>query len=169
MQANPITRQTNNTTTLTRRLSNISALTIAILFSTACNSAPQNELQPFNYKDANRLFEKQRHDGGVWFCGYAENKSSENTDPEEVLIAEIDEKYLYIKKSNNIIELIRDPENNDTINYSNASQHISARIKILKLSNFSEYQESHDRTVEIEISTPKNRYSLQLLGESCGI
>lgn len=169
MKVKLVIRQISTITTLIRRPSNISALIITILFSAACNSAPQNELQPFNYKDANRLFEKQRHDGGVWFCGYTENKRSENADPEEVLIAEIDEKYLYIKRNNNIIELIRSSETRSPNEYKDTENHLSAQIKIIKRSNYSEYQESHDREVVIEIKTPENNYSLYLLGESCGI
>ncbi len=84
-------------------------------------------------------------------------------------MVEIDEKYLYIKNSKNIIELTRISEDSETIDYTNKQLPINVRVKLLKISNFSEYQESHDRTVEVAVSTPTNRYSLQLLGKNYGI
>lgn len=143
---------------------------ITFILISACSISPANELDPFDFKDATREFRDKQHDTpGVWFCGYRERKTSENPTTPKALMVEIDEEYLYIKKGNDIIELNRTSEDSDTISYANSSQHINAHIKILERSNFSEYMESHDRTVEVEISTPKSSYSLQLFGEGCGI
>lgn len=149
----------------------LSLISLFLLFLTsACSTSQANKLEPFDFKDATRKFRDQQHDTpGVWYCSYSEHKTSENAATQEALMVEIDEKYLYIKNSKNIIELTRTQEDSETIDYSNKQLSINARIKPLKISNFSEYQESHDRTVEVEVSTPANRYSLQLFGESCGI
>jgi hypothetical protein len=155
---------------LIRKASNLALLIIPILFSTACNSAPSNKLQTFNYKDATRFFQNQHHDSpGVWSCSYTKNKLSENTTSPEVLMQEIDEAYLYIKQNDNIVELALSSKKENFTEYKNIPNHLSARIKIIKRSNYSEYQESHDRIVEVKIKTPENNYSLHLLGEACGI
>lgn len=170
MQANSVTYQKNSITILIRKLSSLSLLIMPILFSAACNSAPQSKLQLFNYKDATSIFQKQHQDSpGVWLCSYTESKLPKNTASADVLMQEIDEKYLYIKKDNNIIELTRSSEKDNPTEYKNIPNHLSARIKIIKRSNYSEYQESHDRIVEVKINTPENNYSLHLLGEACGI
>ncbi len=170
MQANSVIHQGNSIRTLIRKLSILPLLIIPTLFSTACNSAPQNKLQLFDYRDAIRFFEKQHpNDSGAWLCSYTEHKIPEGTNPPEILIQEIDAAYLYIKKNNNIIELIRSSEKENPTEYTSIQSRLDVRIKIIKESNFSEYQESHDRIVEVEINTPGEKYSLQLLGESCGI
>ncbi|WP_167144058.1 hypothetical protein [Pseudomonas sp. OTU750018] len=170
MQEHSINYLLNKTTIFMKKyLSLISSLFTFFLIS-ACSTSQANKLEPFDFKDATRKFRDQQHDTpGVWYCGYRKHKTSENAVTQQALMVEIDEKYLYIKNRNNIIELIRTLEDNETIYYTNTSPPINARIKLLKISNFSEHQESHDRTVEVEVSTPENKYSLQLLGKSCGI
>ncbi|WP_394235662.1 hypothetical protein [Pseudomonas anguilliseptica] len=150
-------------------LSLISSFFTFFLIS-ACSTSQINTLEPFYFEDATRKFIDQQHDTpGVWYCSYSEHKKSGNSATQEALMVEIDEKYLYIKNSKNIIELTRISEDSETIDYTNKQLPINVRVKLLKISNFSEYQESHDRTVEVAVSTPTNRYSLQLLGKNYGI
>lgn len=154
----------------TKKITDVFFLIILFLSSTACSSKPQNELQIFNYKDAIRVFQEQQHDTpGVWTCSYAEkNNTKTNTDAESLMV-EIDEQYIYIKHNNQFIELSLMTRDKEKSIYKDKQKNLSLQVDIINKSNYSEYQESHDRIIEIELKISGENYKQQLLGEACGI
>lgn len=160
----------SRTTITTKAILHACFLVSLVLFSTACSSKQNHELQKFHYKEAIRIFKDQQHNTpGVWTCSYSESSSIKTIEDTTSLMVEIDEKYIYIKRDNRLIELFLTTRNNETAAYNNNSENLYLRIKIIKRSNYSEYQESHDRIVEAELESSGRSYSFLLLGEACGI
>ncbi|VXC69369.1 conserved hypothetical protein [Pseudomonas sp. 9AZ] len=154
----------------TEKTTKLVFLVSILLFSTACSSKPLNEFQSFEYKEAIRAFQEQQHDTpGVWTCSYTENSKVRPSTNAESLLVEVDEKYIYVKHNNQITELSLTTRDNEKSTYKNKQEGLSLKINIINKINYSEYQESHDRTIEAELEASGKIYKLQLLGEACGI
>lgn len=160
----------NRTIITKRKILHISFLATLVLFSTACSSTPNHELQNFDYTEAIRTFKAKQHNTpGVWTCSYSEINNTKAIENATSLMVEVDEKYIYIKKNNRLIELFLEARKKEIATYKNNQENLYLRTKIIKRSNYSEYQESHDRIVEAEVESSGHSYRLQLLGEACGI
>ena len=160
----------SNTAISTKKIAHALFLAALVLFSTACSSRPKHELQSFDYKEAIRTFQEQQHNTpGVWTCSYSENSSTKAAKDTKSLMVEVDEKYIYIKKNNRLIELSLTTRKDAIATYKNNQENLYLQTKIIKRSNYSEYQDSHDRVVEAELESSGQHYRLQLLGEACGI
>lgn len=162
--------RSNNKITPIWKYSSLLLLASALL-STTCSSAQRHELQIFDYTEAMHAFQEQKHDTpGVWICSYiAHNRNTNTPEDTKILILEVDEKYLYIKNNNRIEELELTSRAGKKEKFTSAQTNSIIELTIVKRSNFSEYQESHDRIVNATIKGPEGNYSLQLFGEACGI
>lgn len=118
-----------------------------------------------------QVFQEQKHDTpGVWICSYIiHGKNTNTSEDKKILILEVDEKYLYIKNNNSIEEFILTSRAGKNESFTSTQKNSTIELTIIKRSNFSEYQESHDRIVNATIKGPEGDYSIQLFGEACGI
>jgi hypothetical protein len=101
---------------------------------------------------------------GVWTCGYKTSPTSQ-----EVVMFEIDEQFLYLKQRNHIWQLTQKSAGENSMVYTLPDGSLVVRMEILQRTNFSEYQESHDRQVTVEIENQGRSEKRDLYGEDCGI
>ena len=86
----------------------------------------------------------------------------------KIVAVEIDD-VLYIRHNQILVELEQTQFSENGALYNNSIKKIEARYSIIKQFNFSEYNESDDRHVDLWIRTPEGTQHMKTFGHRCGI
>ena len=122
-------------------------------------------METFDFKEATARHLSPHNEGFVSQCAY-NLPGQEFSDG--ALVVELDSS-LYLKWQGALIELDQLSIGEDSAEYANRNHMIQLSYRIMRRFNFSEYQESDDREVDVRIDTPTGSRALQLIGKSCGI
>ncbi|MBU6960598.1 hypothetical protein KRR23_22990 [Pseudomonas sp. CVAP len=158
-----------------RRLVSTASFFMPLLFVSGQNHAavntPSRLLVPFAFEDAQALLTTLHDVSGNWRCGYVLAADQKEPRPDaRVMLAEIDEEFLYMNIGDGVLELRLVERKGDESEY--ASPRGSDRwvtLKVVKRSSPSEYETSHDREVRAVVRVDDEVEELVLFGESCGV
>ncbi len=123
----------------------------------------------FDYRDINKVVK----DNYTWQCPYVISDEKYNvnipSDSPLVDLFEVDEKRLYIKVSGKLIKMDLKSSTENYYVYLNKNERMEVDLKINEKFNFSEYDESHDRKINLTIKTINGMEAFNAIGQSCGI
>ena len=155
-----------------RMITLLACLSIFFLCS-ACTVQPQKEkpslqLQNLTYADALQAYRSTARNEN-YRCTHqlADDNYTASADAKLVAV-EIDD-VLYVKQNHLLVELEQTQLSENGAHYANTIKQIEAGYSIIKQFNFSEYNESDDRHVDLWIKTPKGTQHLKTFGHRCGI
>lgn len=155
-----------------RMITLLACLSIFFLCS-ACTVQPQKEkpslqLQNLTYADALQAYRSTARNEN-YRCTHqlADDNYTASADAKLVAV-EIDD-VLYVKQNHLLVELEQTQLSENGAHYANTIKQIEAGYSIIKQFNFSEYNESDDRHVDLWIKTPKGTKHLKTFGRRCGI
>lgn len=131
------------------------------------NGVKDDQLMKFDYRDVSKIAKENY----TWQCPYVISDdyyhSKLPTDSPLVDFFEVDESRLYMKADNRLLKLELSSSKNNLYRYNNGDVKVDLAIK--KKFNFSEYDESHDRNVDITIYFHGKKQYVKAVGLSCGI
>lgn len=144
-----------------------------LLLCTACAVTPQAEkpviqLQSLSYDEALQAYRGAARDEN-YRCIHqtADDLYKASTDAQIVAIV-IDD-VMYLKRNGVLLELGQIEISEKAAHYTNSDARIEAGYSIIKQFNFSEYNESDDRNVDLWVKTPEGTQHLKTFGNRCGI
>ncbi|AZD76452.1 hypothetical protein [Pseudomonas chlororaphis] len=143
------------------------ALACLLLLSGAACAEKNNISKGFDvitYEEALEKFNEEHSDEN-YRCQYSLSGVSENSPLTAVEI----EDFVYLKKNGSIIELAGKDRDENTGSYSSRDGELKMSYKVLKKYNFSEYQESDDRDVEVKFTYQGKVEVVKMYGIRCGI
>lgn len=144
---------------------------MSCLFSDISFSSEKEKpvLSKFDYKEVSNLFNEDYE----WQCSYIISDEKyhlkDNNESSLVDLFEVDENSLYIKSNGSLTHLNLDSHTDTEYRYKDIAHNIEVDINIKKKFNSTEYDESHDRNVDITIVSGKWNISMNAVGLSCGI
>lgn len=139
-----------------------------LLFLSGAACAEKNNISKgfdvITYEEALEKFNEEHSDEN-YRCQYSLFGVSENSSLTAVEI----EDFIYLKKNGSIIELVGKDRDENAGSYSSRDGGLKISYKVLKKYNFSEYQESDDRDVEIKFTYQGKVEVVKMYGIRCGV
>lgn len=159
--------------TMKRSITSLLAYLPLLFLCSACAAPPQTEkpaiqLQSLSYDEALQAYRGAGRDEN-YRCIHqaADDHYKASADAKAVAIA-IDD-VLYLKLDGRLLELAQTEISEKAARYTNSDARIEAGYSIVKQFNFSEYNESDDRNVELWVNTPDGTQHMKTFGNRCGI
>ncbi|MDO9618122.1 MAG: hypothetical protein Q7J43_10630 [Pseudomonas sp.] len=144
-----------------------------LFLCSACTVQPQKEkpslqLQNLTYADALQAYRSTpRNENYRCTHQLADDNYTASADA-KVVAVEIDDA-LYLRQDELLLELGQTQFSEKAARYENSISQIEAGYSIIKQFNFSEYNESDDRHVDLWVKTPKGTQHVKTFGHRCGI
>lgn len=155
-----------------RMIALLACLSILFLCS-ACTVQPQKEkpplqLQNLTYVDALQAYRSTARDENYRCTHQLANDNYTASADAKIVAVEIDD-VLYVRHDELLVELGQTQLSEKDAHYKNSIKQIEAGYSIIKQYNFSEYNESDDRHVDLWIKTPEGTQHVKTFGHRCGI
>lgn len=147
-------------------------LSMLFLFS-ACTVQPHKEklslqLQNLIYADALQAYRSTARNENYRCTHQLADDNYTASAYAKFVAVEIDD-VLYVKHNHLLVELEQTQLNENSAHYENTIKQIEAGYLIIKRFNYSEYNESNDRHVDLWIKTPKGTQHMKTFGYRCGV
>lgn len=144
-----------------------------LFLCTACAVAPQAEkpaiqLQSLSYDEALQAYRSAARDENYRCIHQAADDLYKSSTDAQILAIVIDD-VLYLKRDGVLLELEQVEISEQAAHYTSADARVEAGYSIIKQFNFSEYNESDDRNVDLWVKTPEGTRHLKTFGNRCGI
>jgi hypothetical protein len=156
-----------------RRMIALLAYLSMLLLCSACTVQLQKEktalpLQNLTYADALQVYRSSARNEN-YRCTYqiAGDNYTASADAKTIAV-EIDDA-LYLRYGELLVELRQTQFSEQAAHFENSIQQMEAGYSIIKQFNFSEYNESDDRFVDLWVKTPEGTQHVKTFGHRCGI
>lgn len=156
-----------------RSLTSLLAYLSLLFLCTACAVTPKSEkpaiqLQSLSYNEALQAYRSDARDEN-YRCIHQATDDHYKTNVDAQILAIVIDDALYLKRDGVLLELGQIEISEKTAHYANTDAQIEAGYSIIKQFNFSEYNESDDRNVDLWVKTPDGIQHLKTFGNRCGI
>lgn len=134
----------------------------------AAGVEPVIQLQSVSYDEALRAY----HDSGrdeIYRCIHKAADGRYNLTAETPVVAIVIDDMMYLRIDGRLLELVQVKLDEKAGRYTTRDARVEAGYSIIDRFNFSEYNESEDRTVALWVKTPHGAQRLKAIGSRCGI
>lgn len=155
-----------------QKITSLLAYLPLLILCSSCASPLQAEepaapLQSLSYDEALQVYHSAAREENYRCIHHAaDDRYRASTDAKIVAIV-IDD-VLYLKRGGRLLELGQTEISEKAARYTNSDARIEAGYSIIKQFNFSEYNESDDRNVDLWIKTPEGTQHVKTFGNRCG-
>ncbi len=156
-----------------RNITSLMAYLPLLFLCTACAAPLQTEepaiqLQGLSYDEALQAYRGAGRDENYRCIHQAADDHYKSGTAAEAVAIVIDDT-LYLKLNGRLLELRQMEISEKAARYTNSDARIEAGYSIIKQFNFSEYNESDDRNVDLWVNTPEGTQHVKTFGNRCGI
>jgi hypothetical protein len=146
---------------------------LPLLLCSACTAPPQVEkptvqLQSLPYDEALQAYHGAGRDES-YRCIHQAADDHYKTSADAKAVAIVIDDVLYLRLDGHLVELAQTEISEKAARYTNSDARIEAGYSIVKQFNFSEYNESDDRNVELWVNTPDGTQHVKAFGNRCGV
>lgn len=148
---------------------------ISLLFLCGASHAQQPQsasttlvLENITYEEALKAYRSANRDEN-YRCTHKIADDQYNAKANAQVIAIAIDDVLYLKLNGRLLELTQTDINEKSAVYKNSDIRIEAGYTIIKQFNYSEYNESDDRNVDLWIKSPRGTQIVKTFGDRCGI
>lgn len=150
----------------------LTQLTLLLLCS-ACSAQmattkPAIALERLSYKEAVTAYRSANRDEN-YRCIHQIADEQYKAEPEASAIAIAIDDVLYLKFNGHLLELTQMDISETSARYISSDSKVEAGYSIVKQFNFSEYNESDDRYVDLWVKTPDGTHHVSTFGNRCGV
>lgn len=144
-----------------------------LLLCSACSAQmattkPAIQLERLSYKEAVSAYRSANRDEN-YRCIHQVADEQFNAEPEAPAIAIAIDDVLYLKLNGRLLELTQTDISENSARYRSSDGKLEAGYSIIKQFNFSEYNESDDRYVDLWVKTPDGTQHVSTFGNRCGV
>lgn len=159
--------------TMKRSITSLLACLPQLFLCSACAAPPQAEkpaiqLQSLSYDEALQAYHSAGRDEN-YRCIHQAADNHYKTSADAKAVAIVIDDVLYLKLNGRLLELAQTEISEKAACYTNSGAQIEAGYLIVKQFNFSEYNESDDRNVELWVNTPDGTQHVKIFGNRCGV
>lgn len=159
--------------TMKRNITSLLAYLPLLFLCTACAAPLQTEkpaiqLQSLSYDEALQAYHSAGRDEN-YRCIHQTADDHYKTSADIKTVAVVIDDVLYLKLDGRLLELAQTEISEKAARYTDSDARIEAGYSIIKQFNFSEYNESDDRNVDLWVKTPEGTQHVKTFGNRCGI
>lgn len=125
-------------------------------------------MQYLSYNEALQAYHSAGR-GETYRCIHQTADDHYKTSPDAKPVAIVIDDVLYLKRNGRLLELKQVEISEKTARYTTSDSQTEAGYSIIDQFNFSEYNESDDRNVELWVKTPAGTQHMKTFGNRCGI
>jgi len=156
-----------------RSMTSLLACLPLLFLCTACavteqTEKPATQLQSLSYDEALQAYHSAGRDEN-YRCIHQAADDHYKTSADAQAVAIVIDEVLYLKRDGRLLELGQMEISEKAARYTNSEAQIEAGYSIIKQFNFSEYNESDDRNVDLWVKTPEGTQHVKTFGNRCGI
>lgn len=144
-----------------------------LFLCSACATQSQTEqsaaqIQYLSYNEALQAYHGAGRDE-TYRCIHQAADGHYKTSPDAKPVAIVIDDVLYLKRNGRLLELQQVEISEKAARYTTSDNQTEAGYSIIDQFNFSEYNESDDRNVELWVKTPAGTQHMKTFGNRCGI
>lgn len=156
-----------------RSITSLLAYLPLLFLCSACAAPPLAEksviqLQSLSYDEALQAYHSAERDEN-YRCIHQTADDHYKASADAKTVAIVIDDVLYLKLNGRLLELAQTEISEKAARYTNINARIEAGYTIVKQFNFSEYNESDDRNVELWVNTPDGTQHVKTFGDRCGV